>query len=74
MAEMMDADRGYYRNGKITVEQAADGMFLVQRPSVRPRKGSSNGRMAFPGESETLYETAVFDDAVSHARDLARAG
>ena len=73
MSEKMDAERGFYRNGKITVEQADDGMFLVQRPSVRPRKGSSNGRMAYPGDPETLYETAVFDDAVSHARDLARA-
>ncbi|MFO7582908.1 hypothetical protein [Guyparkeria sp.] len=74
MAEQMDTERGFYRNGKITVEQATDGMYLVQRPTTRPRKGSSNGRMAFPGDPETVYETAVFDDAVEHARSLAKAG
>jgi len=45
----------------------------VQRPARRPRKGSTNGRMAVPGDMETLYETKVFDDAVDHARSLAQA-
>jgi hypothetical protein len=73
MAEKMDAERGFYRNGNILVEQATDGMYLVQRPARRPRKGSTNGRMTVPGDMETLYETTVFDDAVDHARGLAKA-
>lgn len=72
MAEKIDAERGFYRNGNILVEQASDGMYLVQRPARRPRKGSTNGRMTVPGAMETLYETTVFDDAVERARDLAR--
>lgn len=72
MTEKMDAERGFYRNGNLLVEQATDGMYLVQRPTKRPRKGSTNGRMTVPGDMETLYETTVFDDAVDHARELAR--
>lgn len=74
MTEKMDAERGFYRQGNITIEQASDGMFLVQRTPNRPRKGSTNGRMAFPGSADTVYETTVFDDAVDHARSLAKAG